>query len=136
MKIKVDNLKELEKLAHKIYNDLKPQDIICLSGDLGAGKTTLVQMIAKKCGVKIPVTSPTFEIAKIYDGQNHSFTHIDAYRLENKDNLEMFDDYIYNSGFTFIEWPMFLKINGKTKNINIKIIDQKTREVELNDFGF
>ena len=132
---KVNNLKEMKKVAQVVFEKLVPKDIITLEGELGSGKTTLVQMIAKLANVKEVVTSPTFEIAKIYQGDDYSFTHIDAYRLENRNDLEMFDEYIYNEGFTFIEWPKFLKINGKTKSIEIKFINNQ-REVRLNGFDF
>ena len=132
---KVNNLKEMKKVAQVVFEKLVPKDIITLEGELGSGKTTLVQMIAKLANVKEVVTSPTFEIAKIYQGDNYSFTHIDAYRLENSSDLEMFDEYIYNDGLTFIEWPLFLKINGKTKSIKIKFVNNQ-REVTLNGFDF
>lgn len=66
--------------------------VLGLSGDLGAGKTTLVQAIAQELGVTNPVVSPTFVIAKFYETGHHSFktlVHIDAYRIENTKELEV-----------------------------------------------
>ena len=84
-----------------------PGDIICLDGDLGAGKTTLTQAIAK--GLEVPetcyVTSPSFAILHEYPGRMPLY-HMDFYRLQ--DSLEIedlgFEEYFYLSGLTVIEW--------------------------------
>lgn len=82
-------------------------DIICLDGDLGAGKTTLTQSIAIGIGVDEDcyVTSPTFSILHEYPGRVPLY-HMDFYRLTGSDDvLEMgLDEYFYGSGVTVIEW--------------------------------
>lgn len=87
--------------------------IVGLVGDLGAGKTTLVQEIASRFGVTEPVTSPTFVIAKWYDMEDsgHHFKkliHIDAYRIEDEVELDAihFDDLCKEEGtLVIVEWP-------------------------------
>lgn len=105
MKIEVKNLDELESFAIKLARKLKNGDVISLIGDLGAGKTTLVQYLAKELGVNDYVTSPTFAIVNIYDG-DYQINHLDLYRLEDPSELEQIDyeNYFYPDGITFIEW--------------------------------
>lgn len=85
--------------------------VIALSGDLGAGKTTFVQELAKELGVIEPVTSPTFVIMKRYETTDADFQlliHIDAYRLEDASELSVlgFDDVLAESkALICIEWP-------------------------------
>ena len=84
----------------------RPGDIICLIGDLGAGKTALAQGLAAGLEVREPVTSPTFTLIHEYQGRL-PFYHFDLYRLqepEEADNLGM-EEYLYGSGLSVIEWP-------------------------------
>ncbi|MBR3349221.1 MAG: tRNA (adenosine(37)-N6)-threonylcarbamoyltransferase complex ATPase subunit type 1 TsaE, partial [Solobacterium sp.] len=76
-----DSIEETHALGRRIGESVSENMVILLSGDLGAGKTTLTQGIAKGLGVKRTVTSPTFTILKIYRGRMPLY-HIDAYRLE------------------------------------------------------
>ncbi|MDO4604630.1 MAG: tRNA (adenosine(37)-N6)-threonylcarbamoyltransferase complex ATPase subunit type 1 TsaE [Helcococcus sp.] len=103
--MKVKNLDELEKFSIKLAKKLQNGDVISLIGDLGAGKTTLVQFLAKELGIDDYVTSPTFSIVNIYDG-DYQINHLDLYRLENPSELEQIDyeTYFYPDGITFIEW--------------------------------
>jgi tRNA threonylcarbamoyladenosine biosynthesis protein TsaE len=91
---------------------LKPGDVICLSGNLGAGKTLLSQGIA--AGFKVPdvVSSPTFTVLNVYDGQTEAgedlaIYHFDLYRLEHPSELADigFDHYVEAGGIAIIEWP-------------------------------
>ncbi|MFM1524593.1 MULTISPECIES: tRNA (adenosine(37)-N6)-threonylcarbamoyltransferase complex ATPase subunit type 1 TsaE [Helcococcus] len=105
MKREIKDLKELENYGKKLAKILKFGDVISLKGDLGAGKTTLVQFIAKELGVNDYVTSPTFSIVNIYEGDEKIY-HMDLYRLEDPTELEQidFENYFYPEGITFIEW--------------------------------
>src|SRR3989339_857724 len=89
-----DSLEQTEKIATDFVSTLSPnQDravVVGLYGNLGAGKTTLTQLIAKSLGVVDTVTSPTFVIEKIYELTNQRFAHlihIDAYRIEKSSEL-------------------------------------------------
>jgi tRNA threonylcarbamoyladenosine biosynthesis protein TsaE len=85
--------------------------VLALSGDLGAGKTTFVQHLARTLGVADTITSPTFVIMKRYhttDADFHTLIHIDAYRLESVDELTVlgFDHLLKEKGTIIcIEWP-------------------------------
>lgn len=105
--------------------------VIVLTGDLGAGKTTFVQGVAKALGIKEKVASPTFNIMKLYLGEI-SLIHIDAYRLENMDHNIGLDEYIgYEKGYTFIEWPMYIPelLPEKYIEVNISNIGENDREI-------
>lgn len=97
-----DKMQELGQLLGKL---LQPKDVIYLIGDLGAGKTTLVQGIAKGLGYTGRVTSPTFTLMNIYPTMPEIY-HYDFYRLENNelDDLGL-EDYLERDGIALIEWP-------------------------------
>ena len=135
------DIKETEKIA-KIFlekildakNSHKNALVVGLVGDLGAGKTTFMQAVAKHLGVKDKVRSPTFVIMKKYPLKNkkHDFLfHLDAYRLKNeKELLHLGWEEIIKDGknLVFIEWPENVsKVMPKhTKYIHIS--DQKDRQ--------
>ncbi len=80
-------------------------DVIALAGDLGAGKTHLVQGVARALGVEEPVTSPTFNLLLVHPGPLALY-HFDLYRLACEDDLEQIDFYatIEGDGVSMIEW--------------------------------
>lgn len=86
---------------------IKAGDLICLSGDLGTGKTTLVQGIAQGWGSADQVTSPTFVLVNMYRKLNGpNLYHLDAYRLQNSDEAVELDlDWMLETGALVIEWP-------------------------------
>lgn len=105
IKLVIENLDDMNKLAQIITACYKPGMVICLDGDLGAGKTTLTQLIGKHLKIEDYITSPTFNIIKEYT-DNMEFFHMDAYRLENSEDaydLDI-DRYIYSEGLFIIEW--------------------------------
>jgi tRNA threonylcarbamoyladenosine biosynthesis protein TsaE len=81
-------------------------DVVCLAGDLGAGKTLLTQGIAAGLGVTDDVTSPTFTILQVYDSGRLPLNHFDLYRLEDPAELEDvgFAEYAGGDGVAVIEW--------------------------------
>jgi len=82
-------------------------DLLLLDGDLGAGKTTLIQGIARGLGCSDPVTSPTFNLVHEYRGGRLLLVHMDLYRLSGPDDLESigFYDYLERGGVIAVEWP-------------------------------
>ena len=86
-----------------------PGDVVVLSGDLGAGKTTLTSGIGEGLKVESDVLSPTFNILRCYFKGRIPLYHIDAYRLEGQ-NIEIgLDEYIEGDGVCLIEWPMYIE---------------------------
>ena len=105
LKINIKNLEETEVLGVKIGKLLKKGDIICLNGDLGAGKTTFTKSIGIGLEVEDYITSPTFSLINEYRGRVPLY-HFDVYRLENILEIDDlgFDDYLFGSGVCIIEW--------------------------------
>ena len=100
----------LQVLASEVARALVPGDVVVLSGEVGAGKTTFVRASALALGVTERVTSPTYQLARGYeglvDGHRVVVNHMDLYRLEgieDRDALEL-DDYLDPEAVTFIEW--------------------------------
>lgn len=113
-------------LGEKLAGILPSGITLTLTGDLGAGKTTLVRGIAKGLNINDVVQSPTFNIMKIYLKGNRPLIHIDAYRLADIDTDIGLDEYIgYETGITVIEWPMFIK----------RLLPTDALEVEINNIG-
>ena len=121
-------------LGRKIGAVLKPNDVIALTGQLGAGKTTLIQGIAEGIGVKAYVTSPTFIIINEYAGRL-PFYHIDLYRLD--EGLEIADlgieEYFNRGGVCVIEWAEKLGelLPQAAAKIEIEWISENEREICL-----
>ncbi len=95
-------------LAKEFARGLMPGDVVCLSGDLGAGKTVFTKGICRQLGVEEMVNSPTFTIVNEYSGANGSVIyHFDFYRLEEEEELlEIgFDDYLNSGAVCLMEWP-------------------------------
>ena len=105
MEIILKGLKETEEFGIKLGSLMKRGDILCLNGDLGAGKTTMTKSIGLGLGVEEYITSPTFALINEYRGRLPVY-HFDVYRLENADDLYDlgFDDYFYGNGVCVIEW--------------------------------
>ncbi|OLS03484.1 tRNA (adenosine(37)-N6)-threonylcarbamoyltransferase complex ATPase subunit type 1 TsaE [Tissierella creatinophila] len=105
MKIELNSLKDTEKLGEKLGSLLKKGDILCLNGDLGAGKTTLTKSLGVGLGVEEYITSPTFSLINEYRGRMPVY-HFDVYRLEGIDELDDlgFDEYFFGEGVCIIEW--------------------------------
>ena len=108
---------ETRRLGTKLGGLLEPGDVVCLSGDLGTGKTTFVKGIATGMGIAAEVTSPTFTLVVEYEGRI-PLVHMDLYRLQEgsagengivtgADLAEIgFQDYLEGDGAVVVEWPL------------------------------
>ncbi|MGV8025782.1 MAG: tRNA (adenosine(37)-N6)-threonylcarbamoyltransferase complex ATPase subunit type 1 TsaE [Anaerolineaceae bacterium] len=118
---------------------LKIGDTLCLNGDLGAGKTTLVQGIAQGWGSPDPVTSPTFVLVNHYrrpDGQQIS--HLDAYRLSDALEAEDLDlEYLLENGPLIVEWPLRIRSALPEAHIwvNLQYISEQQRMLLIKPAG-
>jgi tRNA threonylcarbamoyladenosine biosynthesis protein TsaE len=97
---------ETEGVGARLAKRLEPGDVVVISGDVGAGKTTLIRGACRALGVEGPVTSPTFTIGQRYSGRL-PISHLDLYRLAGLDAEEpaMLEDYLDPGSIAFIEWP-------------------------------
>lgn len=96
---------ETRALGRALARVAEPGMVVALDGDLGAGKTTLVQGFAAEMGAVEPVASPTFVLMRVYQGRL-AIHHFDAYRLEETDSLDDLgiDDYLWGEGVCLVEW--------------------------------
>jgi tRNA threonylcarbamoyladenosine biosynthesis protein TsaE len=97
---------ETEAAGARLAERLRAGDVVVVSGELGAGKTTFVRGAARALGVEGPVTSPTFEIGHLYAGPVE-IAHIDLYRLPGLagEDPALLDDYLTPERIAFVEWP-------------------------------
>jgi len=105
----VHSVEETWALARELAKELKPGDVVCLEGDLGAGKTTFTQGLAAAMGVSGRVTSPTFCIVQEHRAAEGDglLVHMDLYRLSGEDDVEAigWEDYLARGAVIVVEWP-------------------------------
>ena len=134
--LSIGSLEETRALGIKIGEKVQEGTVITLSGDLGAGKTTLTQSIAKGLGITKTVSSPTFTICKIYYGRLPLY-HFDAYRLEGSEDDLGFEEMIEGDGLAVIEWPQYIDymIPEDVLNISIRLTGEQQREMSFTAQG-
>ncbi len=140
--LKEDNIKEIAKeILEKISMGVKDAaTLVTLSGDLGAGKTTLTKEIAKQLGIIERIISPTFVIMKIYKTKNKRFKkliHIDAYRLKNSKellNLGWEELIKVKDSLVIMEWPENVPdcVCVDAHKIQIEHKNETTRNLKIN----
>ena len=104
--MRTESATETEGLGERLGSDLEPGDVVLVSGELGAGKTTLIRGACRALGVTEPVTSPTFTIGQRYAGRI-PVSHLDLYRLADLDDEDpaLLEDYLTPGVVAFVEWP-------------------------------
>jgi tRNA threonylcarbamoyladenosine biosynthesis protein TsaE len=111
MEFEVYNIDNTTNLGIKLGKLLNAGDIICLTGDLGAGKTHITKGIALGLGIDDNITSPTFTIVNEYEGGRLKLNHFDVYRVSDPDEIYAigFDDYIFSDAVSIIEWANYIE---------------------------
>ncbi len=103
------SLETIDHVVEVLFALLPRCAVFTFTGPLGAGKTTLVKKLLKRCGVEVLVTSPTFTYFITYHNElNQTFHHFDLYRMKNLAEFKEvgFDEYLYApNSWAFIEWP-------------------------------
>jgi tRNA threonylcarbamoyladenosine biosynthesis protein TsaE len=127
---------ETEAVGERLAADLGPGDVVLVSGELGAGKTTLIRGAFRALGVTEPVTSPTFTIGQTYRG-HVPVSHLDLYRLADlgQEDPALLDDYLTPESIAFIEWPEAAEpwLDQITRRVEIRLAGEDEREIELNE---
>lgn len=123
-----------EEFGWKIGELLEEGDVVCLTGELGAGKTCLVRGIVsclQRSAVRSPVKSPSYTILNIYEGTPVVY-HFDFYRLEDQDDIEYLglNDY-WGKGVCVVEWPgrLCVSLPGRRIDVIIKITAEMERMI-------
>ena len=129
--IYLENEKATSSLGEKIGKFLFPGAILCLNGDLGAGKTALTKSIALGLGIREDITSPTFTIVNEYEDGRLKLNHFDVYRIGSSDEMYDigFEEYIGSEGVCIIEWSQIIEdiLPDERLDINIKYEDEGRR---------
>lgn len=130
---------QTRRLGARLGAVLRPGDIICLQGDLGAGKTTFVQGVAKGWGSLDAVSSPTFIIVNEYRRADGSrLFHMDAYRLDSAPEAEELDlDSMLADGVLLVEWPERIVglVPAEHLWIQLEHVDEEEREMKFRAVG-
>ncbi len=104
-----NSMEQTQRLGARLGSLLRPGDLICLSGDMGAGKTVFTGGIGKGWGTKNPVTSPTYNLVHEHrrDKDKQRLYHLDCYRLRGSEDTYTigFDDLIEGDDVIVLEWP-------------------------------
>ncbi|SFS90360.1 tRNA (adenosine(37)-N6)-threonylcarbamoyltransferase complex ATPase subunit type 1 TsaE [Marininema halotolerans] len=121
------------KIASRVAAALQPGDVIALEGDLGAGKTTFSQGVAKGLGIVDPIDSPTFTLIKEYDQGRLPFVHMDVYRLDEGGEELGWEEYFYGESVTLVEWADRIKdwLPERFIHIQIERIEQDGRLITV-----
>ena len=132
----INNLAEMEQFAKTISEELFPGFVLCLEGDLGAGKTTFTKFLGKYMGIKDTINSPTFTILKIYENELPLY-HMDVYRLNGIGMDYELEEFIYGEGLCVIEWykNIIESIPDESLIMEIAIIDENKRKISLEGLG-
>jgi len=135
--IYLENENKTKEIGYKLGKLLQPGSVICLIGDLGAGKTTMTQSLAKALEVEDYITSPTFTIVNEYEGRMPLY-HFDVYRIGSSDEMYDigYDEYINGDGVCIIEWANLIDdiLPDEYLYIELKYKDM-SREMTLNPVG-
>lgn len=111
MVFEINSVEDTTKLGINLGKLLKSGDIVCLTGDLGTGKTHITKGIAKGLGIEDNITSPTFTIVNEYETGRLKLNHFDVYRVSDPDEIYAigFDDYIFSDAVSVIEWANYIE---------------------------
>jgi len=130
--IDISNQIELEAFAKRLGQLVHGGDVICMTGDLGAGKTTFTQAFANGLDVEDYVTSPTFTLIHEYDGRVPLY-HFDVYRINHVSEMEDlgYEEYFYGNGVCVIEWASLIEeVLPKDRLwIEIKVTGIESRQI-------
>jgi len=145
--LKVETPEQMRALGERLAGLLRAGDLVVLTGELGAGKTTLVQGIGAGLGVRAPVVSPTFVIARVHRDGRLPLIHVDAYRLGSDAEVDDLDlDADLESAVTVVEWGeglaerlspdrLAVRISRRTGQIGDDIDGDDVRQVWLSGVG-
>ena len=121
----VYSLENIDEAAEVIYHSMKGREILTFSGDMGAGKTTFIQALCRKMGIKGVTGSPTFSIINEYESDRGPVFHIDLYRCRDEEEAIRagVEDCLYSGCVCLVEWPSKAPSLFPEETIRIAITD-------------
>ena len=132
----IQNIDEMSVFAHKVSKTVFPGYVLCLEGDLGAGKTTFTKFLGAGMGIEDNINSPTFTIMKNYDGPLN-LNHMDVYRLNGIGADYDLEEYVYGDGVCVIEWYKHIieSLPDDKLIIEIEILNETKRLLKIEGTG-
>lgn len=117
------------EIAQNIESEKFPNMVICLTGDLGSGKTIFTKGFAEALGIDENITSPTFNIIKEYTTGEMNLYHMDLYRLNGDVKKLGLEEYFTKGGVVIIEWADLIEdyLPEERLDVKIKVVDEDTR---------
>jgi len=132
-------LSETRRLGTLLGQLLRGDEVICLEGELGAGKTSLIQGIGRGQGIIGPITSPTFTLVNEYQGTEAILYHVDLYRLDSTEEMIAagIDGYFYDDGICVIEWAEKARdiLPPDRLYITLKHVSEEERDIQFRAKG-
>ena len=127
---------QTERAGAELASRLRPGDVVLVTGELGAGKTTFVRGACRALGVEAPVVSPTFTIGRRYETPDgRLISHLDLYRLADMGSEEvgLLDDYFAPDTYAFVEWPAVgaLELPEPAARVEIRHAGGDEREIAV-----
>lgn len=127
---------ETKKFAQKLAKKIKKGTVLAFYGDLGSGKTTFINYLAKALGIKRRLISPTFVIHRDYKNKDFTFHHIDLYRVRSKKeiiDLDLLDLFEEPKNIVAIEWAekMEKSLPENTIRVYLDYVDSKKRSIKI-----
>lgn len=126
--------KEIQDLAKRLAPGLRSGDVLCLTGDLGAGKSVFARALARELGVEGVISSPTYTYVREYQGRLPVY-HFDLYRMgEHADSLWL-DEYLFGEGICLIEWAELVEELMPEDSLwfDLKVVNETIREMTWRD---
>lgn len=135
MEILIESENELLKTAKTIIDFAKQNKVFLFYGEMGAGKTTLINAICKYLGVVEHTASPTFSIVNEYQNKQNTIYHFDFYRLKSQtEALDLgYEEYFYSGAYCFVEWPEKIPhlLPQESVKVDITVQDGEKRRLVL-----
>ena len=133
--MRTKNEDELMAFGKKLGNLLEKNDVLILTGELGAGKTTLTKGLAKGLGINQMIKSPTYTIVREYEGRLPLY-HLDVYRIGgDADSIDL-DEFLFGDGVTVIEWGHLLGEDLPSDYLELEILKKdEGREIICHAHG-
>lgn len=125
------------ELAQNFESEKFPNMVICLTGELGSGKTVFTKGLAQALGIEETITSPTFSIIKEYIDGEMPLYHMDVYRLDGDTTGVNIEEYFTKGGIVVIEWAETIKdiLPEERLEIKFKILDENKRLLQITPYG-
>ena len=129
-----DSAMETEAIGSQLAECLPVDCVLALHGDLGVGKTTFVRGLARAWGIEEAVTSPTYNLYTLYQG-DRQLVHLDAYRLNTSSELDslMIEDFLRSPWCMAVEWPENIKDNipRDAWHLHLSILSEEKHRIQL-----